>query len=105
MTTQTVEVVSERARALLQGAKIHGDVYTKDVKAAFSVNWMGTKYSEASWVSWPSQTDGIYARLLDATGNIYFAGDHLSHAIAWQHGAMVSARAAVTALHSRVASR
>ncbi|WP_327639628.1 FAD-dependent oxidoreductase [Kribbella sp. NBC_00482] len=92
-------------RALMQGAKMHGDVYTKDVKASFSVNWTGTKYSEASWVSWPSQTDGIYARLLDATGNIYFAGDHLSHAIAWQHGAMVSARAAVTALHSRVASR
>ncbi|MEU4193230.1 FAD-dependent oxidoreductase [Kribbella sp. NPDC026611] len=89
-------------RALAQGAKIHGDVYTKDVKAAFSVNWLGTRYSEASWVSWPSQTDGIYARLLEATGNIYFAGDHLSHAIAWQHGAIVSARAAVTALHSRV---
>jgi monoamine oxidase len=92
-------------RALLQGAKMHGDVYTKDVKAAFSVNWLGTRYSEASWVSWPSQTDGIYARLLDATGNIYFAGDHLSHTIAWQHGAIVSARATVTALHTRVASR
>ncbi|WP_406048824.1 flavin monoamine oxidase family protein [Kribbella sp. NBC_00889] len=91
-------------RALMQGAKIHGDVYTKDVKAAFSVNWLGTKYSEASWVSWPSQTDGIYARLLDATGNIYFAGDHLSHTIAWQHGAIVSARATVTALHDRVAA-
>ncbi|WP_427889169.1 flavin monoamine oxidase family protein [Kribbella sp. GL6] len=92
------------ARALSQGAKMHGDVYTKDVKASFSVNWLGTKYSEASWVSWPSQTDGIYARLLDATGNIYFAGDHLSHVIAWQHGAITSARATVTALHSRVAA-
>ncbi|TDD13858.1 flavin monoamine oxidase family protein [Kribbella turkmenica] len=92
-------------RALMQGTKIHGDVYGKDVKAAFSVNWLGTRYSEGAWVSWPSQTDGIYARLLEATGNIYFAGDHLSHTIAWQHGAMVSARAAVTALHSRVTSR
>ncbi len=92
-------------RALMQGTKIHGDVYGKDVKAAFSVNWLGTKYSEGAWVGWPSQTDGIYARLLDATGNIYFAGDHLSHAIAWQHGAMVSARATVTALHSRVTSK
>jgi monoamine oxidase len=92
-------------RALTQGAKIHGDVYTKDVHAAFSVDWAGTEHSRASWISWPSQTDGVYAKLLDATGNIYFAGDHLSHAIAWQHGAMVSARATVTALHTRVTSR
>ncbi|TDO50662.1 monoamine oxidase [Kribbella sp. VKM Ac-2527] len=92
-------------RALAQGAKIHGDVYTKDVKAAFSVDWAGTEHSRAAWVGWTSQTDGVYAKLLDATGNIYFAGDHLSHAIAWQHGAMVSARATVTALHTRVTSR
>ena len=52
----------------------------------------------------PSQTDAKYAKLLEPTGNIYFAGDHLSHAIAWQHGAMTSARAAVTALHTRVAA-
>lgn len=92
-------------RAVAQGTKIHGDVYRKDIADAFSVNWQGTKYSEAAWVGWPSRTDGVYAKLLEATGNIYFAGDHLSHAIAWQHGAMVSARAAVTALHSRVTSR
>jgi len=92
-------------RALAQGAKIHGDVYRKNIKASFSVNWAGTEHSRGSWVGWPSQTDGVYAKLLDATGNIYFAGDHLSHAIAWQHGAMVSARAAVTALHTRVTSR
>jgi monoamine oxidase len=92
-------------RALAQGTKIHGDVYSKNVTASFSVDWAGTEYSRASWVSWPSQTDGIYAKLLDATGNIYFAGDHLTHTIAWQHGAMVSARATVTALHSRVTSR
>ncbi len=92
-------------RAVAQGTKIHGDVYGKDIEATFSVNWLGTKHSEASWISWPSQTDGVYAKLLDATGNIYFAGDHLSHAIAWQHGAMTSARATVTALHSRVTSR
>ncbi|ONI67151.1 amino acid oxidase [Kribbella sp. ALI-6-A] len=92
-------------RALSQGAKIHGDVYRQQVKASFSVDWAGTEYSRGAWVGWTSQTDGTYADLLDATGNIYFAGDHLSHAIAWQHGAMVSARATVTALHTRVTSR
>jgi monoamine oxidase len=91
-------------RAIAQGTKIHGAAYGRDVKASFSVDWAGTEHSRGSWVGWPSQTDGIYAKLLDPTGNIYFAGDHLSHAIAWQHGAMVSARAAVTALHSKVMS-
>jgi len=37
-------------------------------------------------------------------GRVYFAGDWLSHAVAWQHHAFVSARATVTALHSRVMS-
>ncbi|WP_020388922.1 flavin monoamine oxidase family protein [Kribbella catacumbae] len=92
-------------RAVAQGTKIHGEMYGKDILASFSVDWAGTEYSRGSWVGWPSQTDGVYAKLLDPTGNIYFAGDHLSHAIAWQHGAMVSARASVSALHSKVMSR
>ncbi len=42
-------------------------------------------------------------RAAAATGRrVYFAGDWLSHAVAWQHGAFVAARAAVTALHRRV---
>ncbi|WP_405063898.1 flavin monoamine oxidase family protein [Kribbella sp. NBC_01505] len=89
-------------RAVAQGTKMHGDVYGRDIEASFSVNWAGTRYSEGSWVGWPSQTDATYERLLEPTGNVYFAGDHLSHAIAWQHGAMTSARATVTALHHRV---
>ena len=34
-------------------------------------------------------------------GRVYFAGDWLSHWVAWQHGALVSARATVTAPHQR----
>lgn len=92
-------------RALSQSAKIHGPSALGDVRASFSVNWAGTEYSRGAWVGWPSQTDAKYSTLLDAAGNVYFAGDHLSHAIAWQHGAMVSARATVTALHTRVTAR
>ncbi|MET3920326.1 flavin monoamine oxidase family protein [Arthrobacter sp. UYEF20] len=90
------------ASALELGAKIHGPVYTKDVAASFSVDWSSVMHTEGAWVDWPSQTDPKYKELLEPTGNIYFAGDHLSHTIAWQHGAMVSARATVTSLHSRV---
>jgi monoamine oxidase len=90
------------ARALELGAQIHGPVYAKDIHATFSVDWSSVEHSEGAWVGWPSQTDPRYKELLEPSGNIYFAGDYLSHAIAWQHGAMVSARATVESLHSRV---
>lgn len=35
-------------------------------------------------------------------GRVYFAGDWLSHLVAWQAGAFDSARKTVTALHQRV---
>jgi monoamine oxidase len=90
------------AKALELGVNIHGPVYAKDVQASFSVDWSSVEHSEGAWIEWPSQTDPKYKELLEPTGNIYFAGDHLSHAVAWQHGAMVSARATVMSLHSRV---
>jgi monoamine oxidase len=90
------------ARALELGVQIHGPVYAEDIRASFSVDWARVEHSEGAWVEWPSQTDPRYKELLEPSGNIYFAGDHLSHAIAWQHGAMVSARATVMSLHHRV---
>ncbi len=35
-------------------------------------------------------------------GRVYFAGDWLTHLIAWQAGAFESARKVVTELHHRV---
>jgi monoamine oxidase len=92
------------ARALELGAQVHGPVYTRDVWASFSVDWASVEHSEGAWTEWPSQTDLRYKELLKPAGNIYFAGSHLSHALSWQHGAMVSARATVVSLHSRVTS-
>ncbi|NAZ81474.1 FAD-dependent oxidoreductase [Kineococcus sp. R8] len=91
-----------RRRAVQNGAEIHGAVYGDDIASSFSVSWSKTRFSEAGWVDWESQTGPEYTTLLAPQGNVYFAGDHLSHAIAWQHGAMTSARAAVTSLHERV---
>ncbi|KAA1420087.1 flavin monoamine oxidase family protein [Mumia zhuanghuii] len=90
------------AKAVAQGAEIHGPAYTKDVRSSFSVDWATAKHSEGAWVGWPSRTDGNYDKLLEPSGNVYFAGDHMSYTIAWQHGAMVSARSTVEALHNRV---
>ena len=82
-----------------------GDVYKRQ-QSAFSVDWMSVPHIEGAWVSWPDgQGPGTpYAKLLEPSGRVHFAGDHLSHAIAWQHGAMTSARAAVAAIHTRVTS-
>jgi monoamine oxidase len=55
-------------------------------------------------VSWPSRTTGHYERLLEPAGNVYFAGDHLSYYVAWQAGAIDSARKVVMQIHDRVLS-
>lgn len=92
------------AKALAEGATIHGDKYTKDVVSAFSGSWRRTRYSESAWATW-KQTSPEYRLLQQPVGRIYFAGDHLSNAIAWQHGAFLSARAVTTTLHQRVAGQ
>jgi len=92
-------------RALAQGMKIHGPKYRGEMETSFSNYWTTTKYSEGGWIAWPGDTQGgadsPYGRLLEPTGRVYFAGDHLSHSIAWQHGAFESARATVMKLHDR----
>lgn len=99
------------AKALAQGAEIHGHVYRKHITSSFSASWRRLKYSETAWASWEGAQNnhgGIttpeFKKLLDPVGHVYFAGDHLSHAIAWQHGAFMSARSVVTAIHQRVTS-
>ncbi|QKW14614.1 flavin monoamine oxidase family protein [Verrucosispora sp. NA02020] len=93
------------ARAVAQGVKIHGEAYRSEVEASFSVAWERTRHSEGGWMSWPSRTSGgHYGRLLEPDGRVYFAGDHLSHYIAWQAGAFESARKVVSDLHARVMS-
>jgi monoamine oxidase len=89
------------ARAVAQGAKIHGEKYRSELASSFSVAWHRTPYLEGGWTS-PPYTSAGYQLLLKPAGRVYFAGDWLSHAVAWQHGALVSARATVTALHERV---
>lgn len=93
-----------QARAVAQGVRIHGEKYRTELENSFSVAWERTRYSEGGWVSWPSRTSGHYGRLLEPDGGVYFAGDHLSHYIAWQAGAFESARKVVTDLHARVMS-
>jgi monoamine oxidase len=93
---------AREARAVAQGRKIHGDPYADELRSSFSVAWQKVRYTEGGWVSWPSRTSGQYDRLLEPEGNVYFAGDHLSYYIAWQAGAIESARKVVMQIHDRV---
>ncbi len=90
-------------RAVAQGVKIHGEKYRTELAHAFSIAWHRTPHIEGGWTSPPYGSAG-YQLLLQPAGHVYFAGDWLSHAVAWQHGAFVSARATVSALHQRVMS-
>ena len=93
------------ARALLQGVKVHGEVYRTEFESSFSADWRGTRFSEGAWVIWPGQVSSggaAFDRLQRPEGRVYFAGDHLSYAIGWQHGAFESARQVVMDLHKRV---
>jgi monoamine oxidase len=98
---------AREAHALEQGRKVHGDAYVDEFVSSFSSAWRKTRYSEGGWVAWEERTGSVgeaYARLLEPQGRVYFAGDHLTHVTAWQHGAFESARSVVTALHQRVLS-
>jgi monoamine oxidase len=93
------------ARALEQGAKIHGQVYKSEFETSFSVHWSRARYTEGGWVLWDDRAhSSAYRTLLEPVGRLYFVGDHLSYVTAWQHGAFESARHVVTQLHKRVLS-
>jgi monoamine oxidase len=95
-----------QARAIERGTRIHGPVYGDEFDGrSFSNFWQQTRFSEGGWVQWPDGTfdpETAYGRLLEPAGNVLFAGDHLSQTPAWQHGALESARLAVSRLHERV---
>ncbi|MFE7423646.1 flavin monoamine oxidase family protein [Rhodococcus sp. NPDC057529] len=99
------------AKALAEGSEIHGDKYLRDISSSFSGSWRRTKYSEAPWISWVGGGSELkaptpeFTKLLDPVEKIYFAGDNLTNSIGWQHGALWSARDAVTRIHERVAQQ
>ena len=90
------------ARTLSDGTEIHGDSFRKSISSSFSASWRRIRYSEAAWADWSSKSPE-YELLLQPADKVYFAGDYLSHALSWQHGALTSARAAVAAVHARAA--
>ncbi|KWT57433.1 amino acid oxidase [Streptomyces albus subsp. albus] len=90
-------------RAVAQGVKIHGPKYRTELLSSFSQHWRLMPHVEAAWHSLEGGPDAArYAALNKPAGRVYFAGDHLSHTVAWQHGAFASARKVVGEVHGRV---
>ncbi|GAA0470745.1 flavin monoamine oxidase [Paractinoplanes deccanensis] len=88
------------ARAVSLGERIHGPRFRTELASSFSVSWSRVPHLEGAWAT-PPYGSPAFALLRSPAGRVLFAGDWLSHTVAWQHGAFVSARAAVTAVHER----
>lgn len=101
-----LSVPERQARALAQGAKIHGQRYLDEFETAVSVAWPKMPYARGGWVNWSGGRGpgSGYEHLLQPDGRIYFAGDHMSYYTSWQAGAFESARKVVMDLHARVAA-
>lgn len=87
--------------ALKAGVQIHGDVYRDELRSSFSVDWRTQRFSEGAWAVF-ARFGAEWERLQDGARPWWFAGDWLSRDVGWQHGALESARAAVTAVHTAV---
>ncbi|MEO3857298.1 FAD-dependent oxidoreductase [Acrocarpospora sp. B8E8] len=84
-------------KALAQGERVHGPKYRKDLLSSISMAWSNRPHIEGAWANMPPST-----LLHEPAGRVYFAGDWLTHLVAWQAGAFESARHVVTSLHDRV---
>ncbi|WP_225991726.1 flavin monoamine oxidase family protein [Actinomadura montaniterrae] len=90
-------------RAVALGERIYGAKYRTELASSFSQSWRYIPHIEGAWHNLPGWTPDapVLKPLTAPTGRVLYAGDWLSYMDAWQHGAILSARQAVTALHTR----
>ncbi len=103
----------------------------KELEKPMYVSWGKTPYNEGSWIrsygpaedrspgigltrqtgqarspaAARTQTNPDYETIIEPDGPIIFAGDHVSHVVAWQEGAALSALRAVQQVADRVKAR
>ncbi|MGC2542002.1 MAG: FAD-dependent oxidoreductase, partial [Candidatus Sulfotelmatobacter sp.] len=84
---------------------------SKELEKPMYMCWGKIPYSLGSWVSrgadYPPTDEeayynGPYRELTVPDDRIYFAGDHCSHIIGWQEGAVLAAQRTITMIVSRV---
>jgi len=84
------------------GETVFPGLYRSNFEKGFSWYWHKAKYNQGGWAEWSS--DGRakgYPKLLEPSGRIYLAGEHLSHINGWQAGAFESAWMQMEKLHNR----
>ena len=79
---------------ITQANQLHPQ-YGNEVTNGISICWPKVPFQLGAWGASPANN------LLNADGNIYFAGEHLSNLKGWQEGAILSAYHAVNAIVER----
>lgn len=83
----------------------------RELEKPIYMSWGKVPYSLGSWVTrgpnYPPTDEeayfnGPYRELIVPDDRIYFAGDHCSHLIGWQEGAILAAQRAITMIVSRL---
>lgn len=98
----SMSYLEREKHALAQGAKIHPQ-YIKEFESSYSIDWKRVPFQEGAWATYSAEERaGIYKTLCEPDNRIYLAGDHISHIVAWQAGAIDSARSVVKHIHERV---
>lgn len=94
------------ARAIALGERIYGSKYRTEFATSFSQSWQYIPHLEGAWHYLPDNSPDapVLKPLVDPAGRVIYAGDWLSYLDAWQHGAISSARQAVTRLHTMALS-
>lgn len=72
---------------------------------AFSVTWARVPWSRGSWRAESTAALDALKPLQQPDGRVHFAGDYMTDMSLWMQGALDSARAVSTAVHTRASTR
>jgi monoamine oxidase len=76
---------------------------SSELKKPIYVCWGKVPYNLGSWVGgFGRQDQQAFGRLIEADDRIYLAGDHTSHLVGWQEGAVLSAYRVIGSINERV---
>ena len=90
-------------RYLDVGETVFPGEYRSNYEKGFTWFWHKARYNQGGWAEWSSEARATaYPKLLEPSGRIYLAGEHLSHMTGWQAGAFESAWMQIEKLHNRV---
>jgi len=93
----TPEQVFARSKASVE--RLHPGHSQKLEKPVF-VSWRRMKWFDGSWIG--TQPAAEYDVMNTPDGNIYFAGDAMSHVVGWQEGALLSGIRALQLISDKV---